>query len=176
MTTGKKLMSMIGNTEQPQYHSTMLDSAIRIIEFCPDRPHIRSQCVAHHLRQPVGRDDLQIVVQESQQLSLRQFRRQVVDGRIVELAGIIDDADAGIRDISATVWRVINSVEWRRDLVLPDKGYASAEYPFSGGRLGIDATRKMPGEGLTGDWPEELCMAESVKQLVDGRWREYGFE
>lgn len=89
---------------------------------------------------------------------------------------VIVDADADIRDLSATVWRVINSVVWRRDLIMPDKGCASAAYPFSGGRLGIDATRKMPGEGLTGEWPEELCMAESVKQLVDGRWREYGFE
>ncbi|KAF0221236.1 MAG: 3-octaprenyl-4-hydroxybenzoate carboxy-lyase [Geobacteraceae bacterium] len=91
---------------------------------------------------------------------------------------VIVDADVDIHDLPVTSWRVINGVEWRRDLIVGespfDKAFAAQGSRYSGGRLGIDATRKMPGEGFTGEWPEEVSMADSIKQLVDRRWREYG--
>jgi 4-hydroxy-3-polyprenylbenzoate decarboxylase len=44
----------------------------------------------------------------------------------------------------------------------------------SGGKLGIDATRKLPGEGPIRDWPEPLKMSQEIRELVERRWKEYG--
>jgi 4-hydroxy-3-polyprenylbenzoate decarboxylase len=93
---------------------------------------------------------------------------------------VIVDADLDVQDLSRTFWKVLNNVEWRRDLILADPSAeldpASGNPVPYGGRLGIDATRKMPGEGLAGPWPRELAMDEAVMELVGKRWREYGFQ
>ena len=33
--------------------------------------------------------------------------------------------------------------------------------------MGIDATRKLPGEGYTRGWPEMVTMPDDVKRRVD---------
>lgn len=92
---------------------------------------------------------------------------------------VVVDADLDVRDLSRTFWKVLNNVEWRRDLVIADSpGEAASQdadrLPF-GGRLGIDATRKLAGEGVA-EWPREIAMDRAVQDLVKERWREYGFE
>lgn len=52
--------------------------------------------------------------------------------------------------------------------------HASTDYGW-GGKIGFDATRKWPGEGRVRKWPKELSFDEATRQLVDRRWREYGF-
>jgi 4-hydroxy-3-polyprenylbenzoate decarboxylase len=37
----------------------------------------------------------------------------------------------------------------------------------SGSKLGIDATKKLPGEGFKGLWPPLIKMDESVKAKVE---------
>ena len=37
----------------------------------------------------------------------------------------------------------------------------------SGSRLGIDAAKKIPGEGFKGAWPPLIKMDESVKAKID---------
>ena len=44
---------------------------------------------------------------------------------------------------------------------------------FVGGKLGIDATHKLPEEGAR-EWPPEIEMSDEVKELVARRWSEYG--
>ena len=88
---------------------------------------------------------------------------------------VVVDADLDVHDLSRTFWKVLNNVEWRRDLVLADPtGGKAGALPF-GGRLGIDATRKLVGELEAGEWPREIAMDEAVRDLVAKRWREYGF-
>ena len=41
--------------------------------------------------------------------------------------------------------------------------------------MGIDATAKFVGEGRNREWPEDIVMSEDIKNLVDRRWKEYGF-
>jgi 4-hydroxy-3-polyprenylbenzoate decarboxylase len=41
--------------------------------------------------------------------------------------------------------------------------------------MGIDATKKWPGEGVVRDWPGEIKMDEATREKVSRRWREYGF-
>ena len=47
------------------------------------------------------------------------------------------------------------------------------------GRVGFDATKKLPGETRNGqpcrDYPPILRMDDETKALVDRRWAEYGF-
>ncbi len=46
---------------------------------------------------------------------------------------------------------------------------------FVGGKLGIDATAKLPDEGGR-DWPPEIEMSAEIRALVDRRWAEYGLD
>jgi 4-hydroxy-3-polyprenylbenzoate decarboxylase len=45
---------------------------------------------------------------------------------------------------------------------------------LAGPHVGIDATRKWPGEGFTRPWPDEIVMSPDIKALVDKKWRELG--
>jgi 4-hydroxy-3-polyprenylbenzoate decarboxylase len=40
--------------------------------------------------------------------------------------------------------------------------------------MGVDATRKWPGEGFTRPWPGEIKMAAEVKRRVDELWKAAG--
>lgn len=92
---------------------------------------------------------------------------------------IVVDEDVDVQDLSYTAWRVLNNVDWKRDVVisegpLDDLDHA-ANFPRYGAKMGIDATRKGREEGMMRDWPEELFMSGEIKRLVDRRWQEYGF-
>jgi 4-hydroxy-3-polyprenylbenzoate decarboxylase len=94
--------------------------------------------------------------------------RQLGDARVI----VVVDADTDVHDMSLVAWKVFNLVDWRRDIV-PD-GSAGEKAPL--GRIGLDATRKggkSPGKNA---FPEEIARGQSVMELVDSRWREYGFK
>ncbi len=89
------------------------------------------------------------------------------------------DDDIDLRDYSTVVWKLLNNVDPRRDL-LPFEGPLdaldhSAPYPNFGGELGIDATRKTREEGMGRDWPAEIRMSADIIEMVGKRWKEYGF-
>lgn len=93
---------------------------------------------------------------------------------------IIVDDDVDVQNISYTAWRVLNNVDWKRDVViaegpLDDLDHA-ANFPRYGSKMGIDATRKTREEGMTRNWPDELFMSDEIRNLVDSRWKEYGLE
>ena len=41
----------------------------------------------------------------------------------------------------------------------------------SGSKLGIDATKKLPGEGFIRPWPPQITMDENVKAKIDSLFR-----
>jgi 4-hydroxy-3-polyprenylbenzoate decarboxylase len=92
---------------------------------------------------------------------------------------IVVDDDVDVQDLSTTAWKVLNNVDWRRDIIISegpvDELDHASSMPRFGGKMGIDATRKMREEGMMRDWPEEINQAEEIKQLVTKRWHEYGF-
>ena len=62
---------------------------------------------------------------------------------------------------------------------IPVTDYAAAlpwYEQFFGGKLGIDATRKLPTEGYRrdGGWPAECVLDAATHALVERRWDEYG--
>jgi len=95
-----------------------------------------------------------------------------------KLLVIVDD-DVDVQNVSYTAWRVLNNVDWKRDVVIADGPLDdldhAANFPRYGSKMGIDATRKTREEGMMREWPEELFMSDEVKALVDRRWKEYGF-
>ncbi len=89
------------------------------------------------------------------------------------------DKDIDLRDSSTVVWKLLNNVDPRRDLIFSegplDALDHSAPYPNFGGKMGIDVTRKTKEEGMGREWPDEIKMSEEIKLKVAQRWKEYGF-
>ncbi len=92
---------------------------------------------------------------------------------------VVFDDDIDLRDSKTVVWKLLNNVDPRRDLVVSegplDALDHSAAYPNFGGKMGIDATRKTREEGMGREWPEEIKMTEDIIQKVARRWQDYGF-
>jgi len=83
---------------------------------------------------------------------------------------VVVDDDTDVRDLSRVAWRVMNMADWRSDLFVA-QGRETPPLPWLGGRLGIDATRKERFRSVA----PELGMDDATKELIEERWREYGF-
>lgn len=91
---------------------------------------------------------------------------------------VVVDENVDIHDEQEVLFHMCANIDPSRDLErvtgpLDILDHASVTYG-GGGKLGIDATRKLPGEGQVRAWPDEMVMSEEVKQLVERRWAEYG--
>src|SRR3989441_4135316 len=90
---------------------------------------------------------------------------------------IVVDEHVDVHDYAQVTFYVGANVDPKRDVVLSegplDHLDHAPEHQFVGGKLGIDATAKLPEEGAR-EWPEEIEMSDEVKALVDSRWAEYG--
>jgi len=93
---------------------------------------------------------------------------------------VVVDADCDVHDYAEVSWRAFGNVDYARDLLLtqgPVDHLDHASYQqFWGGKIGIDATRKLPQEGYTrnGGWPEMITSDPATAATVDRRWKEYG--
>jgi 4-hydroxy-3-polyprenylbenzoate decarboxylase len=91
---------------------------------------------------------------------------------------VVVDADCDVHDYSEVAWRAFGNVDYAHDVLLTsgpvDHLDHSAYNQFWGGKLGIDATRKLPTEGYTREWPEMLVQDPAVVRRVSERWKEYG--
>jgi 4-hydroxy-3-polyprenylbenzoate decarboxylase len=91
---------------------------------------------------------------------------------------IVVDKDINIRDPRQVVWAITSKVDPVRDVfILPNTPFDSLDFASEkiglGGRMGIDATTKMPPE-TDHDWGEPLESDEDTAAMVDRRWAEYG--
>jgi 4-hydroxy-3-polyprenylbenzoate decarboxylase len=93
---------------------------------------------------------------------------------------IVVDEWVNVQDLSEVLWRLGNNVDPKRDVVILEGPLDVLEHasdiPAYGGKMGIDATKKLPHEGFTRPWPPDIEMAPEIKRLVDERWREYGLD
>jgi 4-hydroxy-3-polyprenylbenzoate decarboxylase len=93
---------------------------------------------------------------------------------------VVVDADCDVHDYAEVSWRAFGNVDYARDLLLtegPVDHLDHASYQqFWGGKIGVDATRKLPEEGYTrnGGWPEMIASDPATAATVDRRWKEYG--
>jgi 4-hydroxy-3-polyprenylbenzoate decarboxylase len=93
---------------------------------------------------------------------------------------VVVDRWVNVQDLSEVVWRMGNNVDPSRDVVILEGPLDVLEHasdiPAYGGKLGVDATRKLPSEGFKRRWPPDIVMSEEIKELVDRRWKEYGLD
>jgi 4-hydroxy-3-polyprenylbenzoate decarboxylase len=90
---------------------------------------------------------------------------------------VVVDEHVNVHDEQDVLFHMGANVDWRRDTMIVDGPCDildhSTPYYGAGGKIGIDATRKIPGEGLIREWPDELTMSHQIKNLVERRWQEY---
>lgn len=89
---------------------------------------------------------------------------------------VVVDEGVNIRDYREVAWYALGNVDWKRDVILTegpvDHLDHSAPCPCYGGKIGIDATRKLPEEGHRRPWPEPVRMSPEVKEAVDSKWNQ----
>jgi len=88
---------------------------------------------------------------------------------------IVFDAEVDVQDTRRAMFHALNNVDWSRDVIVqdgPTDALDHASYHFAfGGKIGIDATRKLPAEGYTQTWPDLIEMSPEVKARVDDMWK-----
>src|SRR3954470_16757221 len=90
---------------------------------------------------------------------------------------VVVDEFVDVHDYEQVFFHACANVDPGRDLVISEGptdqlDHAASMYCY-GGKVGIDATHKWESEGAR-EWPERIEMSQEVRDLVDGRWSEYG--
>jgi 4-hydroxy-3-polyprenylbenzoate decarboxylase len=86
---------------------------------------------------------------------------------------VVVDAEVDVHNTSQVLFHLTANTDPQRDSIFT-KGpadvldHATSEIAI-GSKLGIDATRKLPGEGFKRAWPPLIRMDEEVRKRVDAR-------
>ncbi|MDP4029938.1 MAG: 4-hydroxy-3-polyprenylbenzoate decarboxylase [Gallionella sp.] len=91
---------------------------------------------------------------------------------------IVVDDDIDIRNWQEVIWAITTRVDPARDTLLVENtpiDYLDFASPVSGlgGKMGLDATNKWPGETQR-EWGTPIVMDVAVKRRVDAMWGELG--
>jgi 4-hydroxy-3-polyprenylbenzoate decarboxylase len=91
---------------------------------------------------------------------------------------VVVDEDVDVQNYREVAWKSLNHIDPERDIQFVmgplDSLDHSSRLPNYGSKMGIDATRKWPGEGFTRPWPGEIRMSEEIKRRVDELWKAAG--
>lgn len=91
---------------------------------------------------------------------------------------IVVDKEIDLTDPYRVLWYALGNVDWTRDIIIAkgpcDELDHATERPLFGGKIGIDATRKMREEGYERKWPEIVEMDEQVIKKVNEKWASLG--
>ena len=87
---------------------------------------------------------------------------------------IVTDEDINVRDWKEVIWAITTRVDPVRDTLLVENtpiDYLDFASPVSGlgGKMGLDATNKFPGE-TNREWGTSIVMDASIKQRIDAIW------
>lgn len=93
---------------------------------------------------------------------------------------IVTDDDVNIRDWKEVIWAITTRVDPARDTLIVENtpiDYLDFASPVSGlgGKMGLDATNKWPGE-TSREWGMPIVMDGVVKARVDKIWEDLGFK
>ncbi|QOJ23385.1 MAG: 4-hydroxy-3-polyprenylbenzoate decarboxylase [Gammaproteobacteria bacterium] len=91
---------------------------------------------------------------------------------------IVTDDDINVRDWKEVIWAITTRVDPVRDTLLVENtpiDYLDFASPISGlgGKMGLDATNKFPGE-TNREWGTPIVMDDAIKQRVDAIWQDLG--
>ena len=90
---------------------------------------------------------------------------------------VVVDEHVNVHDEQQVLFQLCSNVDPRRDVMLADGPLDildhAAPHCGVGSKLGIDATRKITGEGTIRAWPDEIEMSEEIQAQVTRRWNEF---
>ena len=91
---------------------------------------------------------------------------------------VVTDDDIDVRDWKEVIWAITTRVDPVRDTLLIDNtpiDYLDFASPVAGlgGKMGIDATNKWPGETQR-EWGRPIVMDAAVKARIDAMWSQLG--
>lgn len=87
---------------------------------------------------------------------------------------VVVDEWVDVQDLSQVAWQSLGNADWSHDVVITDGpvdhlDHASRQHSF-GGKIGVDATAKLPEEGYQRGWPEVARMDPETKASIDKIW------
>lgn len=102
------------------------------------------------------------------------FLRQFMYTKFV----IVTDDDVDVRDWNDVIWAMTTRMDPARDTTIIENtpiDYLDFASPVSGlgGKMGLDATNKWPGE-TDREWGRPISMTQEVRQRVDEIWDDLG--
>ena len=91
---------------------------------------------------------------------------------------IVVDYDIDARDWKDVMWAISTRMDPARDITVIENtpiDYLDFASPVSGlgGKIGLDATDKWPGE-TTREWGRKIRMSDEIIDLVNRKWQDYG--
>jgi len=91
---------------------------------------------------------------------------------------VVVDEDVDVQNVSEVAWKALNNIDPERDIEFAHGPVDSLDHasrlPDYGSKMGVDATRKWPGEGFRRPWPDVIRMDEDVRRRVDMLWKKAG--
>lgn len=85
---------------------------------------------------------------------------------------VVVDADVNVHNTSEVLFHLCANTDPQRDSIFTKGPSDVLDHATSqiavGSKMGIDATKKLPGEGFSRDWPPLIRMDEAVKKKVEG--------
>ena len=96
---------------------------------------------------------------------------------LTKIIVVVDD-DVDVHNQDDVLFHLCANIDPQRDTEFAHGPLDILDHatPFCGpgSKLGVDATRKIAGEGQVRVWPPEIQMSVEIKALVTRRWAEYG--
>ena len=91
---------------------------------------------------------------------------------------IVVDDWVNVRNPQEAWWVALNNVDPERDArftmgPMDVLDHSSRTFTY-GSKMGLDATRKLPEEGFTREWPAVIQMNDETKRKVDAMWDKLG--
>jgi len=91
---------------------------------------------------------------------------------------VVVDEEVDVQNVREVAWKALNHIDPERDIQFAmgpvDSLDHASRLPNYGSKMGVDATRKWPGEGFTRPWPGVIVMSAEVKRRVDELWQRAG--
>lgn len=91
---------------------------------------------------------------------------------------VVFDEEVDVQNVSEVIWRLGSNIDPRRDIMFSEGPVDALDHAapqaLFGSKMGIDATRKIEGEGHSREWPADIVMSPDVVARVDRLWEELG--
>jgi len=88
---------------------------------------------------------------------------------------VVVDEEVDVQNVREVAWKALNNIDPERDIQFVmgpvDSLDHSSRLVNYGSKMGVDATKKWPGEGFTRPWPDVIEMSPEVKRRVDELWK-----